>query len=65
MAAVDKIVKNGKRGAAKDSPNHTHPPANDVGEGYVEHYVLAGYRALKEIRAPLIGRRSKGRALPD
>ena len=49
MAAVDKIAKTGKRGAAKDLRKHTHTFLEwCVGEGYVENNVLAGYRAPKE-----------------
>jgi integrase len=65
MAAVDKIAKTGKRGAAKDLRKHVHTFLGCVGEGYVEHNVLAGYRAPKETRAQRVGRRSKGRALVD
>src|SRR5438046_8674429 len=66
MAAVDKIAKTGKRGAAKDLRKHTHTLLEwCVGEGYVEHNVLAGYRAPKETRAQRVGRRTKGRALID
>jgi hypothetical protein len=66
MAAVDKIAKTGKRGAAKDLRKHMHTLLEwCVGEGYVEHNVLAGYRAPKETRAQRIGRRTKGRALSD
>jgi integrase len=66
MAAVDKIAKTGKRGAAKDLRKHTHTFLEwCVGEGYVEHNVLAGYRAPKETRAQRVGRRTKGRALID
>ena len=43
MAAVDKIAKTGKRGAAKDLRNHTHTFLEwCVGEGYLEHNLLAG-----------------------
>lgn len=46
MAALDKIAKTGKRGAAKDLRKHVHTFLEwCVGEGYVEHNVLAGYRA--------------------
>jgi type II secretory pathway component PulJ len=63
MAAVDKIAKTGKRGAAKDLRKHVHTFLEwCVGEGYVEHNVLAGYRAPKETRAQRVGRRTKGRA---
>lgn len=49
MAAVDKIAKTGKRGAAKDLRKHVHTFLEwCIGEGYVEHNVLAGYRAPKE-----------------
>jgi integrase len=66
MAAVDKITKTGKRGAAKDLRKHTHTFLEwCVSEGYVDHNVLAGYREPKETRAQRIGRRSKGRALTD
>jgi hypothetical protein len=66
MAAVDKIAKTGKRGAAKDLHKRTHTLLEwSVGEGYVEHNVLAGYRAPKETRAQRVGRRTKGRALID
>jgi integrase len=66
MAAVDKIAKSGKRGAAKDLRKHAHTFLEwCVGEGYVEHNVLAGYRAPKETRAQRVGRRAKGRALTD
>jgi integrase len=66
MAAVDKIAKTGKRGAAKDLRKHVHTFLEwCVGEGYVEHNVLAGYRAPKETRAQRVGRRTKGRALTD
>jgi Phage integrase family len=66
MAAVDKIAKTGKRGAAKDLRKHTHTLVEwCVGEGYVDHNVLAGYRAPKETRAQRVGRRTKGRALTD
>ena len=66
MAAVDRIAKTGKRGAAKDLRKHTHTLLEwCVGEGYVEHNVLAGYRAPKETRAQRVGRRTKGRALTD
>lgn len=66
MAAVDKIAKTGKRGAAKDLRKHVHTLLEwCVGEGYVEHNVLAGYRAPKETRAQRVGRRTKGRALTD
>jgi integrase len=66
MAAVDKIAKTGKRGAAKDLRKHVHTFLERcVGEGYVEHNVLAGYRAPKETRAQRVGRRTKGRALID
>jgi site-specific recombinase XerC len=52
MAAVDKIAKTGKRGAAKDLRKHTHTFLEwCVGEGYVDHNVLAGYREPKETRA--------------
>lgn len=45
MAAVDRIAKTGKRGAAKDLRKHTHTFLEwCVGKGYVEHNVLAGYR---------------------
>src|SRR5882672_11124339 len=45
MAAVDRIAKTGKRGAAKDLRKHVHTLLEwCVGEGYVEHNVLAGYR---------------------
>nr|WP_271593093.1 hypothetical protein [Bradyrhizobium sp. CCBAU 65884] len=41
MAAVDKIAKTGKRGAAKDLRKHAHTFLEwCVGEGYVEHNVL-------------------------
>jgi len=66
MAAVDKIAKTGKRGAAKDLRKHVHTFLEwCVGEGYVEHNVLAGYREPKETRAQRVGRRTKGRALTD
>ncbi|OKO67825.1 integrase arm-type DNA-binding domain-containing protein [Bradyrhizobium sp. NAS96.2] len=66
MAAVDKIAKTGKRGAAKDLRKHTHTFLEwCVGEGYVDHNVLAGYREPKETRAQRVGRRTKGRALTD
>ncbi|MET4115879.1 integrase [Bradyrhizobium sp. JR1.5] len=66
MAAVDKIAKTGKRGAAKDLRKHTHTFLEwCVGEGYVDHNVLAGYREPKETRAQRILRRTKGRALSD
>ncbi|WP_257169710.1 integrase arm-type DNA-binding domain-containing protein [Bradyrhizobium sp. SRS-191] len=66
MAAVDKIARTGKRGAAKDFRKHVHTFLEwCVGEGYVEHNVLAGYRAPKETRAQRVGRRMKGRALTD
>lgn len=66
MAAVDKIAKTGKRGAARDLRKHVHTFLEwCVGEGYVEHNVLAGYRAPKETRAQRVGRRTKGRALTD
>ena len=66
MAAVDKVAKTGKRGAAKDLRKHAHTFFEwCVGEGYVEHNVVAGYRAPKETRAQRVGRRSKGRALTD
>ena len=66
MAAVDGVAKTGKRGAAKDLRKHVHTFLEwCVGEGYVEHNVLAGYRAPKETRAQRVGRRSKGRALTD
>ncbi|WP_234683526.1 tyrosine-type recombinase/integrase [Bradyrhizobium monzae] len=66
MAAVDKIAKTGKRGAAKDLRKHVHTFLEwCVGEGYLEHNVLAGYRAPKETRAQRVGRRTKGRALTD
>ncbi|MBW5438478.1 integrase family protein [Bradyrhizobium canariense] len=66
MAAVDKIAKTGKRGAAKDLRKHVHTFLEwCVGEGYGEHNVLAGYRAPKETRAQRVGRQTKGRALTD
>ncbi|WFU57651.1 integrase arm-type DNA-binding domain-containing protein [Bradyrhizobium pachyrhizi] len=66
MAAVDKVAKTGKRGAAKDLRKHTHTFLEwCVGEGYIEHNVLAGYREPKETRAQRVGRRTKGRALTD
>ena len=66
MAAVDRIAKTGKRGAAKDLRKHAHTFLEwCVGEGYTENNVLAGYRAPKETRAQRVGRRSKGRALTD
>ena len=66
MAAVDKIAKTGKRGAAKDLRKQAHTFLEwCVGEGYVEHNVLAGYRVPKETRAQRVGRRTKGRALTD
>ncbi|MFB9268601.1 tyrosine-type recombinase/integrase [Bradyrhizobium erythrophlei] len=66
MAAVDKIAKTGKRGAAKDLRKHVHTFLEwCVGEGYVEHNALAGYREPKETRAQRVGRRTKGRALTD
>jgi hypothetical protein len=66
MAAVDKIAKTGKRGAAKDLRKHVHTFLEwCVGEGYVEHNVLVGYGAPKETRAQRVGRRTKGRALTD
>jgi len=66
MAAVDRIAKTGKRGAAKDLRKQMHTFLEwCVGEGYVEHNVLAGYRAPKETRAQRVGRRTKGRALTD
>lgn len=64
MAAVNKIAKTGKRGAAKDLRKHVHTFLQwCVGEGYAEHNVLAGYRAPKETRAQRVGRRTKGNAL--
>ncbi|MGF6312120.1 hypothetical protein ABIB82_006029 [Bradyrhizobium sp. i1.8.4] len=64
MAAVDKVT--GKWGAAKDLRKHTHTFLEwCVGEGYVDHIVLAGYRDPKETRAQRVGRRTKGRALTD
>jgi hypothetical protein len=52
MAAVDKIAKTGKRGAAKDLRKHTHTFLEwCVSEGYVDHNVLAGYPEPKETRA--------------
>jgi hypothetical protein len=52
MAAVDSIAKTGKRGAAKDLRKHAHTLLEwCVGEGYIEHNVLAGYRAPKEMRS--------------
>jgi hypothetical protein len=66
MAAVDKVAKTGKRGAAKDLRKHAHTFLEwCVGEGFVEHNVLSGYREPKETRAQRVGRRSKGRALTD
>jgi len=66
MAAVDKIAKTGKRGAAKDLRKHVHTFLEwCVSEGYVDHNVLAGYREPKETRAQRVGRRTKGRALTD
>ncbi|MFQ3456470.1 integrase arm-type DNA-binding domain-containing protein [Bradyrhizobium sp. UFLA01-814] len=66
MAAVDKVTKTGKRGAAKDLRKHTHTFLEwCVSEGYVDHNVLAGYREPKETRAQRVGRRTKGRALTD
>ncbi|MCC8974648.1 tyrosine-type recombinase/integrase [Bradyrhizobium brasilense] len=66
MAAVDKVTKAGKRGAAKDLRKHTHTFLEwCVSEGYVDHNVLAGYREPKETRAQRVGRRTKGRALTD
>lgn len=66
MAAVDKIAKTGKRGAAKDLRKHTNTFLEwCVSEGYVAHNVLAGYREPKETRAQRVGRRTKGRALTD
>ncbi|MGY3582895.1 integrase [Bradyrhizobium sp. USDA 4341] len=66
MAAVDRVAKTGKRGAAKDLRKHTHTFLEwCVGEGYVGHNVLAGYREPKETRAQRVGRRTKGRALND
>ncbi|WP_316189487.1 tyrosine-type recombinase/integrase [Bradyrhizobium sp. SZCCHNS1054] len=66
MAAVDRVAKTGKRGAAKDLRKHTHTFLEwCVGEGYVDHNVLAGYREPKETRAQRVGRRTKGRALSD
>ncbi|MCA6103658.1 tyrosine-type recombinase/integrase [Bradyrhizobium australafricanum] len=66
MAAVDKVTKTGKRGAARDLRKHTHTFLEwCVGEGYVDHNVLAGYREPKETRAQRVGRRTKGRALTD
>jgi integrase len=66
MAAVDKIAKTGKRGAAKDLRKHSHTFLEwCVGEGYVDHNVLAGYREPKETRAQRVLRRTKGRALTD
>jgi integrase len=66
MAAVEKIAKTGKRGAAKDLRKHVHTFLEwCVGEGYVDHNVLAGYREPKETRAQRVGRRTKGRALTD
>jgi integrase len=66
MAAVDRIAKTGKRGAARDLRKHVHTLLEwCVGEGYVEHNVLAGYRAPKETRAQRVQRRTKGRALTD
>jgi len=66
MAAVDRITKAGKRGAAKDLRKHTNTFLEwCVSEGYVAHNVLAGYREPKETRAQRVGRRTKGRALSD
>src|SRR5258705_9197937 len=66
MAAVDKIAKTGKRGAAKDLRKHTHTLLEwGVGEGYREHNGLARYPAPKGTPAPRVGRRTKGRALTD
>jgi integrase len=66
MAAVDKIAKTGKRGAAKDLRKHIHTFLEwCVSEGYADHNVLAGYREPKETRAQRVGRRTKGRALSD
>jgi integrase len=66
MAAVDKIAKTGKRGAAKDLRKHVHTFLEwCVSEGYVDHNVLGGYREPKETRAQRVGRRTKGRALTD
>lgn len=66
MAAVDKIAKTGRRGAAKDLRKHVHTFLEwCVSEGYVDHNVLAGYREPKETRAQRVGRRTKGRALTD
>ncbi|MHC2435902.1 tyrosine-type recombinase/integrase [Bradyrhizobium sp. USDA 4451] len=66
MAAVDRVTKTGKRGAAKDLRKHTHTFLEwCVSEGYVDHNVLAGYREPKETRAQRVGRRTKGRALTD
>ncbi|WP_050631791.1 tyrosine-type recombinase/integrase [Bradyrhizobium viridifuturi] len=66
MAAVEKVTKTGKRGAAKDLRKHTHTFLEwCVSEGYVDHNVLAGYREPKETRAQRVGRRTKGRALTD
>ncbi|MES5482123.1 integrase arm-type DNA-binding domain-containing protein [Bradyrhizobium sp. INPA03-11B] len=66
MAAVGKVTKTGKRGAAKDLRKHTHTFLEwCVSEGYVDHNVLAGYREPKETRAQRVGRRTKGRALTD
>ncbi|MCP3463485.1 integrase family protein [Bradyrhizobium sp. CCGUVB23] len=66
MASVDRVAKTGKRGAAKDLRKHTHTFLEwCVGEGYVDHNVLAGYREPKETRAQRVGRRTKGRALSD
>ena len=43
MAAVDSIAQTGKGGAAKDLRNHTHTFLEwCVGEGYLEHNLLAG-----------------------
>ena len=66
MAAVDKIAKTGKRGAAKDLRKHTHTFLEwCVSEGHVDQNVLAGYREPKETRAQRVARRTKGRALTD
>jgi hypothetical protein len=66
MAVVDRIAITGRRGAAKDLRMRTHRFLEwCVGEGYVEHNVLAGYRAPKETRAQGGRRRTKGRAITD
>jgi hypothetical protein len=66
MAAVDKIAKTDERGAAKDLRTQAHTFLEwCVGEGCVEHNILAGYRAPKEARPQRVGRRTNGCALTD